>query len=458
MKLRKYQKQAVERMVQAKRLALIAEPGTGKTLIVLEVLRRLFENGGIKNALIVSTPRIVDIVWPSEIKKWGYLMSISAIRGSPQKRLKALDKKADIYTINFEMLQWLDAQGVLFDVLIIDELSFLKNTQSKRFKALKKDLPHYEYRFGLTGSPMTRNYEDLFGQIYVIAGEVLGRNITHYRARYFNQGLLHWQRFLRKGAREEIAKRIAPYTQVINLEGNVELPDILYNDVVIDLSPSSMKTYKQMQVDCLLEFEESVVYAANGAAVVGKLQQIANGAVYTVDDAGNPSDAWQEIHTEKITALEELLIELGDEPCLIVYNFRHDLARLKALLGVDTPHIGGGVSASGGAKIVEKWNAGEIKYLLIHPASAGHGLNLQSGPGHTIIWFGLTYDLNFYEQTNKRLHRSGQRNKVMVHHLVCRDTIDEKIIKLLGAKDKEQKQFVATVKILVDELISENRG
>lgn len=455
--LRPYQAKAVKELTAKPKLCLFAKPGLGKTIIMLEHIKNLKAAGKVKHVLLVSTIRIIHNVWPDEIKKWGYDLTCSVVHGTLKQRINALKKNVDIYLINFESLQWFDTQNILMDALIIDELTFLKNTQSKRFKALKKDLEAYEYRYGLTGSPLTRNYEDLFGEIYMVAGDVLGRNITHYRNKYFSQGISHWQRFIRNDAKKEIADLIAPYVHVIPLEGNVDLPDILYNNIVVDLPPEARLTYNKLKTDLVVTLggvTQKNVVALQAATAATKLQQIANGAVYTSTETGAQEDAWELVHNAKLDALDELIQALGDSPCLVAYNFRHDLERLLERFP-GAPYLGSGVSSKKAAETINKWNAGEVPILFLHPASAGHGINLQGGAGHTIVWFGLTYNFNFYEQTNKRLHRSGQKSNVIVHHIIARDTIDTTVLNILNRKDSEQVDFI---KLLVEILEGDKRA
>lgn len=437
-KLRAYQQKAVKKLESNNKLLLIARPGLGKTLIILTRLKNLFDSGAVNNVLIISTVRICKLVWPQEVIKWGFDFSVSVVHGTAQQRLKALHTAAQIYLINFDNLQWLDQQNILFDAIVIDEITFLKNSTSKRFKALKKDLLHYQYVYGLTGTPLTNNYEDLFGQVYIVGGaEPLGRNITQYRNTYFDTGYMSWDRTLKPGADIQIQQQIKDLVHIIPVEGNIDLPKCTVVDIAIELPTEARKQYNVLKRELRIQLQQLDIVAQNAGVAAIKLRQLCNGAVYHTT-----TGAWEEVHNEKIIAVHEICESLQGSPVIIVYEFRHDLERLKKAL----PHakeFKASMTSKQMGELLRNWENGEIPQLLIHPASAGHGLNLQNGPGHNMIWFGVPYDLNHYEQTIARLDRQGQQRPVFVHRLVAQNTIESNVVApILRDKAITQNEFI----------------
>jgi SNF2 family DNA or RNA helicase len=422
------------------------DPGLGKTSITLEAFKILKRAEAVKKALIVAPLRPAYAVWPEEISKWDNFneLSISVLHG-PNKD-KYLFDKADIHVINFEGLQWLSKKmaGKTFhyDMLVIDEISYLKNTRTERFKSLAPFLDKFKRRFGLTGSPAPNSLMDVFGpQLVIDRGATFGRFITHFRTNYFYQtgyGGYTWS--LKPGADDKIYELLAEKVLRMKAEDYLDMPELMLNKVYVELPKAARKIYKELEDKLLVEFESDQVTATNAAVAVGKCQQIANGAIYM---DGTEREV-KHVHDQKIDAVEELVTGLNGKPCIIGYHFRHDLARLQKLFP-HAPYIGSGVNAKDMQVTIDKWNAGNVPVLLAHPQSAGHGLNLQ-GAGHAVIWFSNTWSLEIYEQFVRRLWRQGQVNNIMVHQIIAKDTIDEAIVTAIHAKDKTQQALMNAIR------------
>lgn len=441
-----YQKKAVKFLVSNGSGQLWLDPGLGKTSITLEAFKILKQAGAIKKALIVAPLRPAYAVWPEEIKKWDNFadISITVIHG-PNKD-KSIEDVSDIHVINFEGLQWLakvfNGKPFPYDMLVVDEISYLKNTRTERFKSLAVFLDRFKRRFGLTGSPAPNSLLDVFGpQLVVDRGATFGRFITHFRTNYFYQtGFGGYTWALKEGSSDTIHSLLADKVLRMKAEDYLSMPELLLNRVYVDLPKAARAIYKELEDKLLIEFESDQVTATNAAVAVGKCQQIANGAVY-VD--GNEREI-KDIHEEKLNAVEELVEGLNGKPCLIGYHFKHDLQRLKKLFP-HAPHIGSGMSGKELKYIIDKWNRGEYPVLLAHPQSAGHGLNLQ-GSGCAVIWFSNTWSLEIYEQFIRRLWRQGQRNNIVVHQIIAKDTIDEAIVAAISSKDKTQQALMNAVR------------
>lgn len=441
-----YQKKAVKFLVSNGSGQLWLDPGLGKTSITLEAFKILKQAGAVKKALIVAPLRPAYAVWPEEIKKWDNFASISitVIHGSNKD--KSIEDMSDIHVINFEGLQWLakvlNGKPFPYDMLVVDEISYLKNTRTERFKSLAVFLDKFKRRFGLTGSPAPNSLLDVFGpQLVIDRGATFGRFITHFRTNYFYQtGFGGYTWALKEGSADTIYSLLADKVLRMKAEDYLDMPELLLNRVYVDLPKAARAVYKELEDKLLIEFESNQVTATNAAVAVGKCQQIANGAVY-VD--GNEREI-KEIHEEKLNAVEELVEGLNGKPCIIGYHFRHDLQRLKKLFP-HAPHIGSGSTGKEMQAVIDKWNNGEYPVLLAHPQSAGHGLNLQ-GAGHAVIWFSNTWSLEIYEQFIRRLWRQGQRNNIVVHQIIAKDTIDEAIVAAINAKDKTQQALMNAVR------------
>ncbi|MGJ1006924.1 DEAD/DEAH box helicase [Enterococcus gallinarum] len=433
--------------------ALLLDMGLGKTLSSLTAIEELlntFET--IENVLVIAPLSVAEKTWTDEIEKWDHLnhLTFSKILGSQKQRLDALNKKADVYLINRENVEWLVnhyQRRWPFKTVIIDELSSFKSSSAKRFKALRKVRPMMERVIGLTGTPSPNGLLDLWPQIYLLdQGERLGKTITQYRNRYFipaqkNGHIVYsWQ--LIPGAEEEIYKKISDICVSMKAKDYLNLPQRINNVVEVELSVKNRKRYKELEREYVLELEESDVVASNAATLSNKLLQLANGAIY--DEFSN---GW-EIHQEKLNALERIVEEAQGQPILVFYQYKHDLDRLLTRFKQAKK-----IDVSDGD--IKKWNEGKLPLLLAHPQSAGHGLNLQQG-GHIIVWFGLTWSLEYYQQANARLDRQGQKQPVIVHHLVAKDTIDEQVISALQNKEVGQEALMAAVKAKIKEYGGKN--
>jgi len=443
-----YQHNAVQFMLENGSGQLWLEPGLGKTSITLEAVRQLLNSSAIKKVLIVAPLRPSYAVWPVEVEKWDNFknLTISVLHG-PHKD-KILHDKSIIHVINFEGLQWLSATlrrlniKLPYDMLVVDEISYLKNTRTQRFKSLNPMLDHFKRRFGLTGSPAPNGLMDIFGpQLVVDRGATFGRYITHYRANYFyptGYGGYTWA--LQTDAEQKIYDALSGKVLRMAAKDYLDLPELIINKVYIELPPDARKTYNELEKKLLTDIELGQVTAATAAVAIGKCQQIANGAVYLDGEERTV----QHVHDAKLEAVQDIVEELSGQPCLIGYHFKHDLERLKKVYP-DAPVIGSGVSGDQLTGIINKWNLGLTPVLLAHPQSAGHGLNLQ-GAGHAVIWFSNTWSLEIYEQFVRRLWRQGQRNNIIVHQMIARKTVDEAIIKAIETKDKTQQSLLNAIK------------
>lgn len=390
---------------------------------------------------------VAEKTWTDEIEKWDHLkhLTFSKILGNQKQRLDALNKKSDVYLINRENVEWLVnhyQRKWPFKTVIIDELSSFKSSSAKRFKALRKVRPFMERVIGLTGTPSPNSLLDLWPQIYLLdQGERLGKTITQYRNKYFipaqkNGHIVYsWQ--LIPGAEEAIYNKISDICVSMKAKDHLSLPLRTENIVEIELNKSSWKKYKELEREYVLELEEADVVASNAATLSNKLLQLSNGAIYDENGDG------REIHQEKLEALERIVEDAQGQSILVFYQYKHDLERIQKKFKQAKK-----LDVSAGD--IHKWNEGEIPLLLAHPQSAGHGLNLQQG-GHIIVWFGLTWSLEFYQQANARLDRQGQQQPVIIHHLVTKGTIDEQVIKALQTKEVGQEALMSAVKAKIKE-------
>ena len=390
--------------------------------------------------LIIAPLRVASQTWPNEIEKWDHLKDLkyTVVVGSEKDRINALNKRATIYIINRENVEWLISRSGIpfdFDMVVVDELSSFKSHQTKRFKSLLKVRPQVKRIVGLTGTPSSNGLMDLWAEYRLLdMGQRLGRFIGRYRENFFvpdkrNQQVIFSYK-PKPGAEETIYRLISDIT--ISMKGSdyLKLPERIINEVSVKLSEKEMETLDTMKRDLIATVKGEEITAANAAALSGKLLQMANGAVY--DEEG----AVIHIHDQKLDALEDVIEGANGKTVLIAYWFKHDLSRIQKRFKVEV------LSSSDSIK---RWNEGEIPIALIHPASAGHGLNLQAG-GSTIVWFGLTWSLELYQQTNARLWRQGQKDTVAIHHIVAKGTIDERVIKALEEKDTSQSALIEAVK------------
>ena len=454
-----YQKRAVKWLLETACAGLLLDPGLGKTSITLAAIRLLKKQGLLSRALIVAPLRPCYMVWPAEVRKWAEFgdLRVQILHGKHKE--EALEADADIYLINPEGLQWL-LDGGRFkrlgaDTLVIDESSKFKSTNALRFKLLKPFLPKFARRWILTGTPAPNGLLDLFGQMYILdLGNALGRFVTHYRSRFFYPsgfGGFDWK--LQEGAEQEIQEAIRPLVLRLKDEDYLTLPQIVTNVIKVALPPAARKIYDDLEEELIAEIGDAeVVTAATAAAASIKCRQVANGALYRTPEPGTvlaKHERWELVHNDKLNALVDLLDELQGQPVLIAYDFRHDLERLLAVLGADTPHIGSGVSMARTLEIEAAWNRGELPWLLGHPASMGHGLNLQ-GAGNHVAWFANTWDLELYDQFNRRVRRQGNRHShVFVHHFVAEDTVEERMLRVVGKKGRTQADLMDALRIFV---------
>ena len=442
-----YQKYATEFIESHPIAAVILQMGLGKTVCTLTAIEHLiYDTFEVSKVLIVAPLRVAKVTWSDEIDKWDHLshLTYSVAVGSEKERLSALKKKADLYMINRENLQWLIEKSGLpfdYDMVVLDELSSFKSWQSKRFRAFMKVRPKVQRVVGLTGTPSSNGLMDLFAEFKCLdMGERLGRFITQYRNSFFipdrMNGQVVYSYKLRPFAEEEIYRRIGDITISMKALDHLKMPELIENRYPVYMDDGEKQQYESMKKDLILPYlENETITAANAAALSGKLCQMANGAVYS--DKGSVAH----IHDRKLDALEDI-IEAAQGPILLCYWFKHDLERITKKL--DELKVEYARISSDGS--IRMWNEGKFQVGLIHPASAGHGLNLQAGGNH-IVWFGLTWSLELLEQTNARLWRQGQRAEtVVVQYLVTAGTIDERILDAISKKEQDQNALIDAVK------------
>lgn len=443
-----YQKYAIEFILNHPVAAVLLDMGLGKTVIALTAIHSLlFDSFEVSKVLVVAPLRVARDTWPNEVKKWEHLkdLRVSVAVGDAKKRKIALMRKADIYVINREMVKWLvEESGVPFDydMVVIDELSSFKNPQSQRFKALMKVRSKVRRVVGLTGTPASNGLMDLFAEYKLLdMGQRLGRYITRYRLSYFQpdktNGAIVYSYKPLPFAEEEIFKKIGDITISMKSGDFLQMPEKIMTEYEVEMNEKEKDAYERLKREMVVTIDDKdEITAANAASLCGKLSQMANGAVYT-DDRNV-----QIFHERKLDALEDMIEAANGKPVMIAYWFQHDFDRIKNRLqemGVEFEKIDSEDS-------IKRWNEGRLPVALIHPASAGHGLNLQSG-GSTIIWFGLTWSLELYQQTNGRLWRQGQKDKtVVIQHIITKGTIDERILSALKHKDCTQEEMIAAVK------------
>ena len=442
-----YQRYAIEYIKSHKTAAVLLDMGLGKTVITLTALNDLlFDSFAIRKVLVIAPLRVARDTWPQEIEKWDHLrdLRISVAVGAEEERLRAFRRDADIYVINRENVQWLvEESGVRFnfDTLVVDELSSFKNHNTKRFRALMRMRPRISRIVGLTGTPSGNGLMDLWAEFRLLdMGQRLGRFIGQYRQRWFQPDKRNGQVIFSykplPGAERRIYDCISDITISMKSTDYLTMPELVSSEYAVELSSAERERYEEMKRDLILQLPNGEVTAANAAALTGKLSQMANGAIYT--DAGETVT----IHDRKLDALEDIIEAAGGKPLLVAYWFKHDLARIEERL--HQLHITFSRLDSG--ESIRRWNRGEFPVGLIHPASAGHGLNLQSG-GSALVWFGLTWSLELYQQTNARLWRQGQTSDtVVIRHIIARGTIDERILKALTEKDRTQAALIDAVK------------
>ena len=439
-----YQNRAIDLVVKLPKIGLFLDMGLGKTVITMTAVQELmYDRFEVSKVLVIAPKRVAEDTWTREHAKWDHLrdLRISKVIGTAPQRRKALEQDADIYVIGRDSVVWLvehyQNKGWPFDMVVIDELSSFKNPQAKRFRALRKVMPHVSRVVGLTGTPSPNGLMDLWAEVYLLdRGERLGPTLGSYREKYFRPGarngyiVYRWEPY--SYSQKEIEKKISDICISMSADDYLTMPKRIDNVIPVQLSDQEMETYNRMEQEQLLvlEDEDDAVVALNAAAVMTKLLQIANGSVYT---AGH--DVLR-IHDAKLEALEEIIDTTG-EPVLVFYSYKHDLEAIQKKIK--------GARILEGPDDIADWNDGKVQVLLAHPASVGYGLNLQDG-GHVIVWYGLTWSLELYQQANARLYRQGQEKPVIIHHLIASGTVDEEVMDALQHKDMSQAALLAALK------------
>lgn len=450
MELHDYQKYAVKFIEEHPTAALLLEMGLGKTITTLTAIDNLmYDMFEVRKVLIIAPLRVARDTWPAEIEKWEHLrhLTYSVAVGTPEERIDALERKADIYIINRENVDWLISHCYFdFDMVVIDELSSFKSSQSKRFKALMKVRPKVKRIVGLTGTPASNGLMDLFAEFKLLdMGQRLGRFITDFRSRYFQpdkqNGYVVYSYKPLPDAEERIYEQISDITVSMKAIDHLKMPELVMSEYTVRMSEQEKEKYDEFKKELVMEIQDTEITAANAAALSNKLSQMANGAIYDEENNVIP------IHDRKLDALEDIIESANGKPVLIAYWFKHDRSRIARRLQklnivcheIKTPQS------------IEAWNKGKIPVALIHPASAGHGLNLQAG-GNFMVWYGLTWSLELYQQTNARLWRQGQTSEtVVIQHIITKGTVDERILKALTEKDKTQTALMTAVKAELEE-------
>lgn len=452
LQLHEYQKYCAEKILNTENLGLFLDMGLGKTLITLTAIKDLmYSTFEIEKALVIAPKKVAEATWQNEVEKWTELSDLrtSTVLGTEKQRIKALQEDADIYIINRDNVCWLVnlyKNAWPFDMVVCDEFSSFKNSQSKRFKALASIKPHIKKLVGLTGTPSPNGLLDLWAQVYLLdGGKRLGPSYYTYRANYFDSDYMGFNFTPKKFTKKEVTEKISDICISMKAEDYLELPECTENIIPVVLTPKAEKAYKTMEREAVLEIdEEDEIDATSAAALSTKLLQLANGAVY------DENRDVHEIHNCKIEAFMETLEQLQGKNVLVFYNFKHDFDRLSKALKKAKVNF---------RKLETKedqkdWNEGKIQVLLTHPASSAYGLNLQEGGNH-VLWFGLNWNYELYVQANKRLHRQGQKEKVIVHHLVTKGTRDEDVMAALRHKEKAQTYVLESLKARIKKIKEE---
>lgn len=438
--LHDYQNRAVEFIKSEKRCGLFLDMGLGKTTTSLTAASDMLDMMAVTRVLVIAPLRVANSVWAQEARNWEHLkhLRVSVCTGTEKKRMTALHKDADIYTINRENVPWLVkhyGKKWPFDAVIVDESSSFKSPSSQRFKALKRVLPETNYMVILTGTPSPNGLLDLWSQMYLVDfGQRLGKTFTGYKQRFFESDFMGYKFTPREGAPDNIHRILSDKVLSMSAADYLEVPDRVDITTVVELPPKVQRQYDEFERTLLAELEDGgEVEAISAAALANKLLQWSNGATYT-DDKGN----WSELHSAKLDALEEVIETNPDENFLVAYNYKTDLERIKK-------RFPDAVVLDKEQSTIDAWNAGQIKMLLAHPASAAHGLNLQHG-GSVIVWFGLNWSLELTQQFNGRLHRQGQQKPVRIIHLVAKGCMDERVMTAIKEKGLTQEALLSALK------------
>jgi SNF2 family DNA or RNA helicase len=444
-----YQKRAIRWVLQNPAAGLLLDVGMGKTSIVLSAIKILIEKDVISRVLIIAPLHVCHRVWPNEIEKWDLFKDLTYTVLHGNDKAERLKDDVDIFIINPEGMKWLEQQrGWKWpDMLVVDESSRFKNTRTVRFKIIKPKLGQFDRRVIMTGTPIPNGLLDLFGQLYILdLGKRLGQYITHYRNRYFvPSGFMGYQWKPLPEAESIIHDKIGDICMRLEAADYLEMPKKIVTDIELDLPAKARRTYDKLEREFIVQLDGQDVAAFNAAALSTKLRQVGNGAVYslTKEERGSSKYKYVKVHDEKMDALESLIEEIG-QPVIIAYEFKHDLARILERYP-DAGVIGKGAPKRKVAAAIDAWNRGELPILVVYPGSAGHGLNLQEGGNH-MIWFGLTWNLEYYDQLIGRLYRQGQKNTVMVYHLIIKDSLDQAVLAALKKKGRTQKALLDAVK------------
>lgn len=444
-----YQQHCIDKIIEIKKLGLFLDMGLGKTITTLTAVKELKYNRFlVRRVLVIAPKKVAEGTWTREAAKWDHtqMLRVSPVLGSQAKRIRALNTPADLYIINRENVCWLVdyyRNAWPFDMVVVDESSSFKSHSAKRFKALASVGSRIDRMVELTGTPSPNGLDDLWSQIFLLdGGERLGKRYTQFRERYFQpdkrgaDGMVYSYE-AKPGTEESILKQISDICISMKAEDYLQLPDVTYHEIPVELDPKSLKAYYELEREMVLQLleDDETISVTSAAALSNKLLQLANGALYDEDRQVH------EVHSCKIEAFLELIESLQGKPALVFYNYQHDRARiLKAL-----EKSGLAVRELKTTQDEDDWNAGKIQVLLTHPASSAYGLNLQQGGNH-VIWFGLTWNYELYTQANKRLHRQGQKEKVIIHHLVCSGTRDTDVMQALQRKDDVQNWVMESLK------------
>jgi SNF2 family DNA or RNA helicase len=446
-----YQKYCINRSLAEDALGLFLDLGLGKTAITLTTINDLkYNRFAVRRALVIAPKKVAEATWTTEAAKWQHLqhLRIVPVLGDKNKRIRAVNTPGDIWVVSRDNVHWLVdhcRNAWPFDMVILDELSSFKNHDARRFKVLTWVRPHIKRIVGLTGTPAPNGLLDLWAQIYLLdQGERLGKKFTHYRERFFVKNYNGFGYSPKPGAEERIQELISDICISMQAKDYLELPDCVTNIIPVVLDAKAQALYKRMEKELLLEIEDTEITAASAATLTNKLLQLCNGALYDEERRVH------EIHDNKIEAFMELIEQLNGKPALVFYSYQHDLARIHKAL------------EKSGLRVRElktpqdqlDWNAGQVDILLAHPASAAYGLNLQDGGNH-VVWFGLTWSLELYQQANGRLHRQGQQQKVILHHLVVQGGVDEDVMETLEDKAGTQDRLLTALKARIERVSAE---
>ncbi|MDU9419002.1 DEAD/DEAH box helicase [Staphylococcus lloydii] len=444
-----YQAYAIKKIIDNPKYGLFLDMGLGKTVSTLTAIEQLkYDYLEVDKVLVIAPKRVAEDTWAQEVEKWSHLthLEVSLVLGTPKQREQALERDADIYVTNKENTKYICEKyrkDWPFDMLVIDELSTFKNSKSQRFKILKKQMPLVSRFVGLTGTPSPNNLMDIWAQVYLIdAGERLGKTKTKFRQDYFypthqlSDNVFNWE--LKDGAKDEIYNKISDITVSMESKDYLKMPERVNTVHEVKLSKKERELYNQLKYDMVIEDDtddNKDIVALSSATLNQKLLQMSNGAVYTADGTYKP------IHDRKLEKLDEIIEEAQGKPVLVFYNFKHDkerlLERYEQAETLDSEDY------------MKRWNNGDIQLLLAHPASAGHGLNLQYG-GSIVAWFGLTWNLEYYEQANARLYRQGQKDTTVIHHIMTEITVDQDVYGGLKNKKLGQSELMQAVRAHIE--------